>query len=112
MPPAAVFKAEQRRDKHRPMISRRSFFAAALALPIAAQERRPFRWPAGKRAAISLTFDDARVSQIDAGIPLLERCGVKATFYVSPSAMPRTPPTACGLTPWRESQGTFKPSIV
>jgi hypothetical protein len=47
------------------MISRRSFFAAAFALPIAAQERRPFRWPAGKRAAISLTFDDARVSQID-----------------------------------------------
>lgn len=87
MPPVAVFKAEQRRNTHRPMISRRSFFAAALALPIAAQQRRPFRWPAGKRAAISLTFDDARVSQIDTGIPLLERCGVKATFYLSPSNM-------------------------
>ncbi len=42
------------------------------------------RWPEGKRAAISLTFDDARLSQIDFGIPLLDRYGVKATFYISP----------------------------
>ena len=46
-----------------------------------------YRWPEGKRAAISLTFDDARPSQIDNGIPVLDRYGVKATFYVSPSAL-------------------------
>ena len=46
--------------------------------------KRPFRWPEGKRAAISLTFDDARLSQIDTGLALLDRCGVKATFYVEP----------------------------
>ncbi|MGZ7046328.1 MAG: polysaccharide deacetylase family protein, partial [Candidatus Aminicenantales bacterium] len=44
----------------------------------------PFRWPGGKRAAISLTFDDARQSQVDTGLPLLDRYKVKATFYVSP----------------------------
>ncbi len=44
-------------------------------------------WPQGKRGAISLTFDDARPSQIDSGLPLLERYGVRATFYVSPSAV-------------------------
>lgn len=44
-----------------------------------------FQWPVGKRAAISLSFDDARVSQIDAGIPILDQHGVKATFYLSPS---------------------------
>lgn len=43
-----------------------------------------FQWPEGKRAAISLSFDDARVSQVDAGLPLLDRYGVKATFYLSP----------------------------
>jgi peptidoglycan/xylan/chitin deacetylase (PgdA/CDA1 family) len=37
--------------------------------------------------ALSLTFDDARLSQPDAGIPLLDRHGVKATFYVSPGSV-------------------------
>jgi beta-glucosidase len=46
-----------------------------------------FPWPEGKKAAISLTFDDARVSQVDQGIPLLDKYGIKATFYVSPPAM-------------------------
>lgn len=41
-------------------------------------------FPGGRRAAMSLSFDDARPSQIEAGIPLLDRYGVKATFYVSP----------------------------
>src|SRR5512137_968552 len=49
--------------------------------------RSTFRWPAGKRAAISLTFDDGRPSQIDNGVPLFDRHGVKVTFYVSPSGV-------------------------
>src|SRR4030043_1269646 len=43
-----------------------------------------FAWPEGKQMALSLTFDDARLSQPDKGIPLLEKYGVKATFYISP----------------------------
>jgi peptidoglycan/xylan/chitin deacetylase (PgdA/CDA1 family) len=46
-----------------------------------------FPWPDGRRVALSLTFDDARLSQPDAGIPLLERHGLKATFYVSPRGL-------------------------
>lgn len=42
-----------------------------------------FTWPPGKRAAISLTFDDARASQLDVGIPILDQYGFKATFCVS-----------------------------
>jgi peptidoglycan/xylan/chitin deacetylase (PgdA/CDA1 family) len=42
-----------------------------------------FAWPQGKRAAVSLTFDDARASQLDVGVPLLDAYGFKATFYVS-----------------------------
>jgi hypothetical protein len=43
-----------------------------------------FPWPEGKKAAVSLTFDDARLSQVDIGLPLFDRHGIKATFYVSP----------------------------
>ena len=32
---------------------------------------------------MSLTFDDARLSQVDRGLPILDRFDVKATFYVS-----------------------------
>ncbi len=49
--------------------------------------KHEFTWPEGKEMALSLTFDDARLSQIDSGIPLLDRYGVKATFYVSPVNM-------------------------
>lgn len=41
-----------------------------------------FQWPKGKKMGLSLTFDDARFSQADKGIPLLDRYGVKGTFYV------------------------------
>jgi peptidoglycan/xylan/chitin deacetylase (PgdA/CDA1 family) len=46
-----------------------------------------FPWPEGIRCAVSLTFDDARLTQIDKGIPLLNKYGVKATFYVSPEQL-------------------------
>jgi peptidoglycan/xylan/chitin deacetylase (PgdA/CDA1 family) len=51
-------------------------------------EKRPdFRWPEGKKMGLSLTFDDTRLSQIDKGIPLLNKYSVKATFYLSPDNM-------------------------
>lgn len=53
----------------------------------AKEEKKMFRWPEGKRVAVSLSFDDARVSQIDVGLPLLDQHGVKATFYVNPPHM-------------------------
>jgi len=43
----------------------------------------PFVWPEGIRAAVSLSFDDARESQLDSGLPIFAAAGVKATFYVS-----------------------------
>ena len=46
-------------------------------------ERQPFVWPGGARAAVSFSFDDARASQLDRGIPILDAHGVRATFYVS-----------------------------
>jgi len=43
-----------------------------------------FRWPDGKKAAVSLSFDDARESQVGGGTELLDRLGAKVTFYVVP----------------------------
>jgi peptidoglycan/xylan/chitin deacetylase (PgdA/CDA1 family) len=41
-----------------------------------------FPWPSGAKCAVSLTFDDARASQVDNGLPVLDRLGVRGTFYV------------------------------
>jgi len=46
-----------------------------------------FQWPHRARAAISLTFDDARPSQVDIGLPIFEKYRVRATFYVSPDSV-------------------------
>ncbi len=45
------------------------------------------RWPTGKKMALSLTFDDARASQVHGGTEVLNKYGVKATFYVMPNAI-------------------------
>src|SRR5262245_21389506 len=44
----------------------------------------PFAWPDGARAAVSLSFDDARPSQVDVGLAVLDRHGVKVTFFLVP----------------------------
>src|SRR5215831_13962008 len=49
-----------------------------------ASAQNAFQWPDGKRVAVSLSFDDARESQVTAGAALFKRAGAKATFYVQP----------------------------
>lgn len=62
--------------------------AVLLSIIGVGQERvASIQWPDGKKVAVSLSFDDARLSQIDKGIPLLNELGVKATFYLSPELM-------------------------
>jgi peptidoglycan-N-acetylglucosamine deacetylase len=48
------------------------------------EELKLFHWPNGKKAAVSLSFDDARLSQIDTGLALLKKEEVKVTFFVLP----------------------------
>lgn len=50
-------------------------------------QQNQFQWPDGKEAAISLSFDDGRGSQVEGGSALLDSLGVKATFYVVPAAV-------------------------
>ena len=74
-------------------ISAAAVLTAILSINSAGQyesrsEKGPsFPWPQGKRAAVTLTFDDARPSQVDAGVPLLDEFGVKATFFVLPDGL-------------------------
>jgi peptidoglycan/xylan/chitin deacetylase (PgdA/CDA1 family) len=64
------------------------FSLIVFSLPVSAQQKNPaFKWPKDKEVAISLTFDDARTSQVDAGTALLDQYDVKATFYVVPAAV-------------------------
>ncbi|MGB3587572.1 MAG: polysaccharide deacetylase family protein [Tunicatimonas sp.] len=54
-------------------------------------------WPDGKQVAISLSFDDARPSQVDTGVPLLDKYNAKATFYLVPSSVERR------LSKWKQA---------
>lgn len=60
------------------------------------QAQSPFPWPEGKKAALSLSFDDARASQVLVGKELFRRLNVKATFYVNPA------PVETYLDDWKE----------
>jgi peptidoglycan/xylan/chitin deacetylase (PgdA/CDA1 family) len=41
---------------------------------------KPFAWPDGAKAAVSLSYDDAINSQLDNAVPALNRYGLKGTF--------------------------------
>ena len=60
---------------------------SAVTQNVFAQSNINFSWPQGKEAAISLSFDDGRYSQVEGGTALLDSLNVKATFYVVPSAV-------------------------
>ena len=86
--------------------NRRGFLLASVPLGLGAQQTGKFRWPGGKRAAVSLTFDDARLSHIDTGIPLLDRLSVAATFYLTPSNTERR------LAGWKQAAAAGRHEIA
>ena len=57
-----------------------------VASETASAQRESFKWPEGKKIALSLSFDDARASQATVGIPFLDQYNVKGTFYLVPAA--------------------------
>ncbi len=62
-----------------------TFFLSQVAN--AQQDSAVFSWQGGKKAAVSLSFDDARESQVTAGTSLLDTYGIKATFFVVPASV-------------------------
>jgi peptidoglycan/xylan/chitin deacetylase (PgdA/CDA1 family) len=59
----------------------------SLSDPTPDESKQTFHWPGGKRVAVSLSFDDARLSQIDRGLDVLNPTGVKVTFFVVPEGV-------------------------
>ena len=75
----------------------------ALTLAAAAQSAlaadRPFAWPHGARAAVSLAYDDAIDSQLDNAIPALDKLGLKGSFYLTLSSQT----LVTRLAEWRQA---------
>ena len=46
------------------------------------------KWPDGKQAAISLTYDDSTINQFRIALPLMNERGLPATFFVITSQIP------------------------
>lgn len=58
--------------------------ALIVGSAVAAEPPASVHYPAGARNAVSITFDDARASQVDIGLPILTKYQVRATFYLLP----------------------------
>ena len=56
-------------------------------------------WPHGARAAVSLAYDDALDSQLDHAIPVLDKYGLKGSFYLQLSS----PVVGRRLAAWRRA---------
>jgi peptidoglycan/xylan/chitin deacetylase (PgdA/CDA1 family) len=75
----------------RSVITRRTFAFGLSFLTVAsawrggalARDTRAPLWPDGKKAAVSLTYDDGLDSQLNYAAPALDRFGFKATFFLT-----------------------------
>lgn len=79
-----------------------ALFAAIFSGPLpasAAEPVRGFTWPDGARAAVSLAYDDALDSQLDHALPVLDRHGIRASFYLQLS----NPAVARRMDAWRSA---------
>ncbi len=56
-----------------------------------------FTWPGKIRAAVSVSFDDGRASQLETGMPILDAHEARGTFYIVPRAIA----SDAGARAWR-----------
>src|SRR5688572_32982890 len=56
------------------------------------------QWQDGKKAAISITFDDATINQFRQALPILDTLGFKGTFFINTADIPgsKFPPKYVG----------------
>lgn len=69
-----------------PWVAAAALLAACSAPSAQAADGAVFAWPDGKRAAVSLAYDDALDSQLDHAIPALDKHGLKGSFYLQLSS--------------------------
>ena len=46
------------------------------------------KWPDGKKAAVSLTYDDGTYNQFHVALPIMEELGMRGTFYINTGEIP------------------------
>jgi peptidoglycan-N-acetylglucosamine deacetylase len=70
-----------------------------------------FTWPDQRRCAISLTFDDGLVSQVQTAIPSMNDCDLRGTFYLNPRGYDRQTARLlnCPSTGWRDQLQIWLP---
>ena len=61
----------------------RALLAILLSLVCGVSAASATEWPKGAKAAVVLTYDDALTSQLDHAVPVLDRAGLKATFFLA-----------------------------
>ena len=71
---------------------------ALLCVDVARAQSAP-TWPAGKTAAIVLTYDDALTSQLDIAVPQLDAARFKGTFFLGANMTPDA------MVRWRSAAG-------
>lgn len=54
----------------------------ALLVPGGPASATDFAWPEGKKAAVSISYDDTLDSQLDNALPVLNKHQIKASFYL------------------------------
>jgi peptidoglycan-N-acetylglucosamine deacetylase len=62
-------------------------FVFLFLIPSSIIAQEEFKWPEGKQMALSLSWDDARPSQVQIGTAILDKYDTKATFYVLPGSV-------------------------
>ncbi|MCC2606400.1 polysaccharide deacetylase family protein [Planctobacterium marinum] len=72
-------------------------FLVCIAISTRAFGADQFKWPEQYKAAVSLGYDDALISQLNNAIPELNRLGIKASFYLSLNS----PTLVSHLSQWR-----------
>lgn len=58
------------------------FLLLTLTPLFAEQNTEILNWPGGKRAAISITYDDGTENQFKIALPMMQRLGFPATFFI------------------------------
>ncbi len=67
----------------------KNILVGILLFPLCCIAQQRILWPEQSQIAVSLSFDDARESQVTKGTTVLDEFKVRATFYVVPSSVKR-----------------------
>lgn len=51
-------------------------------------ETKILKWPQGKKAAVSITYDDGTYNQFHVALPIMEELGMRGTFYINTGEIP------------------------